>query len=84
MSSTPSSISEDNPSVSTPQADVAIVNGRGRSTAKQAAEATIAVPQRQEEQGGLVADASDDHFITDEVTLSLTRRMQQRHEDLGL
>ena len=60
------------------------VKGLGAFPREQAAEAGVAVRQGQDEQGGLVADASDDDLGVSEITLGLPGRMQQGDEDLSL
>ncbi len=63
---------------------VAFVEGLGAFPGEEAAEAGVAVRQRQHEQGRLVPYPGDDYLGAAEVHLALAGRVEQRHEDLGL
>src|SRR5712692_8975212 len=65
-------------------ASVSVVKGLGAFAWTETTEASVAVRQREDEQGGLVADTSDDDFSAAEVALCLAGWVEQRHEDLGL
>jgi hypothetical protein len=65
-------------------AGMALVEGLRAFPGEEATEAGVAGRQRQDEQGGLIPHAGDDHPGAAEVHLALAGRVEQRHEDLGL